>query len=65
MKKIQTRAELIKKRRENRNKKLRIINISNEDDEKKLLMRRSRLESYGLQVEDVGKKGNGDLRMEE
>lgn len=52
MKKIQTRAEILKKRRESRSQKLRIINVSNPEDEKKLLLPKSRLASYGLAIAD-------------
>ena len=42
----------MKKRRESRSEKLRIINVSNPEDEKKLLLPKSRLASYGLAIQE-------------
>ena len=48
LQKMKARAEIMKRRRENKKNKLKIINISNPEQEKKYFIPNSRLASYGI-----------------
>lgn len=48
LEKMRSRAEILKKRRENKGKKLKLINISNKEQEKEYFVSNSRLASYGI-----------------